>query len=387
MKLNNHFSQKIIILALTAGAFIGFLFLFFYVLAQSPDNPIVSPGSQFQVCTVNDVSQPACYSGDSPTPTFNWTFATTGEYPCPPHTPDCGGGPSSQIAYWVQIDDDGDDNGNYPSPEVNRLATSTDKFFTAPSGLLQFNTTYYWKFSVKDDYGTWSGWACADVPFTTAPPCNNPPTATDLSVTRGDYCTTPAHYFSWTYSDPEGDNQSQFHFQVDNNSNFSSPEIDWVRSGLSNPSPSPNNQTVMVAESPGPDQIAYNTTYWWRVMVWDEGGMASDWIGGSSFTTELHRYPSISFTWAPQEPSAGENVLFTDQSTVYGGATKSSWFWAFEDGNPATSGQQNPTIQFISDGSKQVILQVTDSDGFICPGPRTVNVQITLPWWREILPW
>jgi hypothetical protein len=215
---------------------------------------------------------------------------------------------------------------------------------------------------------------------------NTPPIATSLSVTQGDYCVTPVHYFSWTYSDPDGDNQSQFQFQVDNNSDFSSPEVDRTYSGLSNPSPTTNNQTVVVAVSPSSDQIAYNTTYYWRVMVWDDQGAASSWTEGSSFTTEAHQYPSIDFDWSPQNPSAQEDVLFADQSTVYGGATKSNWLWDFEDGNPASSNQQNPTIQFTSSGSKQVTLQVTDSDGYACSDAKTVDVGLKLPGWKEALP-
>jgi hypothetical protein len=190
-----------------------------------------------------------------------------------------------------------------------------------------------------DSNGDWHGWAWSDVvigwlSFNSADPgaggsaykvivpsiVNQPPTASDLNVAQGDYCVTPAHYFSWTYSDPDGDNQSQFQFQVDDNSDFSSPEVDRTYSGLDNPSPTTNNQTVTVAESPGPDQIGYNTTYYWRVKVWDDQGNDSGWVEGSSFTTAKHRYPLIDFNWAPQNPSVQEDVLFADQSTVYGGA-------------------------------------------------------------------
>jgi PKD repeat protein len=254
-----------------------------------------------------------------------------------------------------------------------------------------------------DVNGDWHGWAWSDMvvgwisfnseegngssyKVTTAGIANQIPSVSDLSVAKGDYCSNPAHYFSWTYSDPDGDNQSQFQFQVDNNSDFSSPEVDRVYSGLSNPSPTTNNQTVVVAVSPSSDQIAYNTTYYWRVMVWDDQGAASSWTEGSSFTTEAHQYPSIDFDWSPQNPSAQEDVLFADQSTVYGGATKSNWLWDFEDGNPASSNQQNPTIQFTSSGSKQVTLQVTDSDGYACSDAKTVDVGLKLPGWKEALP-
>ena len=103
--------------------------------------------------------------------------------------------------------------------------------------------------------------------------------------------------------------------------------------------------------------------------------------------TEPHRYPSIGFNWSPQEPSQEENVLFADQSTVYGGATKSAWSWTFVGGNPATSNEQNPTIQFTTTGDQLITLGVRDSDGFYCQTSRTISVQIKLPGWKEILPW
>ena len=259
-----------------------------------------------------------------------------------------------------------------------------------------------------DAAGDWHGWAWGDdvvgwLSFNgadadaggsykvTLGQVNRSPTATGLEVVKGDYCSIPAHYFSWTYSDPDGDDQSKFQFQVDDDSDFTSLKIDrtatsTVASGES------NNQIVIVAVSPGADQIGYNTTYYWRVKVWDSQDSDSGWIcydgdcPGTTFTTELHQYPTIDFDWSPQEPSQDEDTLFTDQSTVYGGATKSAWSWIFEDGNPATSSEQNPTIQFTSNGPKEVSLQVTDSDGLYCSVSQNVGIQVELPGWKEILP-
>jgi len=114
---------------------------------------------------------------------------------------------------------------------------------------------------------------------------------------------------------------------------------------------------------------------------------SSLWIEGSSFMTEEHPYPFIDFNWSPIEPSQDEDVLFADQSEVYGGSTKSAWAWTFTNGNPASSSQQNPTIQFTADGPKEVTLQVTDSDNFSCQISKSVGVQAELPGWQEILPW
>jgi len=329
-------------------------------------------GTDFTLCT-SSVSQPACYPGAYPTPTVDWTVS----------------GSSSQTDYQVQIDN----NSNFNNPEIDTgTVTSGSTIYTVNESGLSYNTTYYWQVRIRDNFGSWSNWVAADSSFVTNDTCAAPPTIEDMSVSSVDsatYCGTAAHYFSWTYSDPNDDDQSRFQFQVDNNSNFSSPEVDRDYTGLSNPSPTVNNQTVIVAESPAADQIGYNTTYYWQVKVYDDTGRDSGWVSGSSFTTGVHRYPSISFVWAPLSPSEDEDVLFTDGSSVYGGATKSSWSWTFEDGNPAVSSDQNPIVQFTSDGSKNVVLEVTDSDGFVCDNasdPGVVNVLFELPEWEEVSP-
>jgi len=247
-----------------------------------------------------------------------------------------------------------------------------------------------------DNNGDWHGWAWSDivvgwVSFNGADPStsgnykvssigvvNQSPIASNLSIIKGNYCTNPSHFFSWTYSDFDGDSESKYEFQVDNNSDFSSLVVNRT---INNPTT--NNQIVLVSVSPAADKIVYNTTYYWRVNVYDSNGAESGWVTGSSFTTEKHQYPLVNFDWLPSNPSQGEDVLFTDQSTVYGGSSKSAWSWIFTDGNPASSSQQNPTTQFNFTEDKQVTLQVTDSDNYSCSISKTVNVQSELPGWQE----
>ena len=349
--------------------------------STGPDSPVTNLGSEYQLCTSN-VTQPACYNISRPTPTFRWTFNSSDS------DPNDGLGAASQISYWVQVDNNGSlANGNFPSPEIDtREISSGNKAFTAPNdgtNGLQFNTVYRWKVAIKDNYNTWSGWTCADTTFMTNGPCNIPPTATNLQVAKGNYCSSPSHHFSWRYSDPDNDTQSRYQFQVDNNAGFSSPEVDRNYYSLSNPSPTTNNQTVVVAVSPTSDQIAYNTTYYWRVKVYDSEGDDSGWVSGSSFATDRHMWPTIDFNWMPTSPSQDEEALFADLSTVYGGSTKSSWFWSFENGNPFNSSLQSPIVKFVSTGDKQITLQVTDSDSYSCTGSKTINVQSALPGWEE----
>jgi len=226
-----------------------------------------------------------------------------------------------------------------------------------------------------------TGSAVDSVTVQVNPPVNNPPTVSNLQVSMGDYCSSPVHYLSWTYSDPEGDSQDRFRLQIDNNSDFESLEIDR------NINSSANSQAILVMDPMISGTIGYNDVYYWRIRVYDDQGGSSNWVQGSSFSTEKHRYPAISFSWSPQNPSEGEEVRFTDQSTVYGGASKTAWNWIFVNADPPTSEDQNPVIEFTSQGNNAVTLSVTDSDNYTCPSPVTVGVQESLPWWKEIIPW
>jgi len=371
---------KLIVLS---GLAISLLFFYWYgfVFSQgdpsSPAPPL--PGTNFQVCT-GAVDQDACYTEDSSITRLNWNYSS-------PIDPVTGSGGYGQMAFWIQVDDNGNlDDGNFPSPEIDTgWIIPSGQYYDILYGFLNPNTTYSWKVAVADANGSWSGWTCADTSFTTVPRCNSLPTAINLNVVKGDYCATPAHYLYWTYSDQDGDDESKFRFQVDDDNDFSSPEINRTRTGVW-PDGSANAQWVIVVELPTANRIVYNTTYYWRVKVFDDQGANSGWIEGSSFMTEEHPYPFIDFNWSPIEPSQDEDVLFADQSEVYGGSTKSAWAWTFTNGNPASSSQQNPTIQFTADGPKEVTLQVTDSDNFSCQISKSVGVQAELPGWQEILP-
>ncbi len=198
--------------------------------------------------------------------------------------------------------------------------------------------------------------------------------------------------FSWQYSDSNGDPQTRYDFQVDNHSGFASPEVDRSFAGLSNPSPTTNNQSVQirnVATAPGGDYLTYNTPYYWRVRVYDNQGNNSGWVQGPNFTTDTHPWPWIDFSWAPNNPPLNTPVQFTDNSQVFGGASKSSWSWVFENGNPATSNLQNPIVEFTargSDNKNTVTLTVRDSSGKACTADKKVSVTLPLPGWIEIPP-
>lgn len=207
---------------------------------------------------------------------------------------------------------------------------------------------------------------------------NRPPEARNLSVTQGDYCEAPYPpvFLSWEFYDSDpGDTQSAYWIQVDNNSGFSSPEVD-------------SGKVSSSSQTYAPANLSYNTTYYWRVKVWDSEDAESEWATGPSFTTEVH-HPSPDFTWSPSRPAIGESVQFTDQSQAFGGATITSWFWTFENGDPLTSSEQNPSVIFTAMGPEnqnEVTLTVTDSNANSCSVSKFVGVTFPLPEWKEIVP-
>jgi PKD repeat protein len=203
---------------------------------------------------------------------------------------------------------------------------------------------------------------------------NNPPSATNLRVTQPDYCKLGpgGTTFSWTFTDPDGDSQSAYQIQIATSPDFSLSSI-VIDKRVNSSSNSFTPQTG----------LNYNTTYYWRVRVWDSKGNVSSWSNGSSFTTPKHAWPTPAFTFSPEKPQPGQVVQFTDKSQAFGGATIKSWSWTFQDGNPSQSTQQNPTTTFLSYGEKKVTLSVTDSDGFgPCSTSTIINLKKPLPRWE-----
>ncbi|MDD5032769.1 MAG: PKD domain-containing protein [Candidatus Pacebacteria bacterium] len=256
--------------------------------------------------------------------------------------------------------------------------------------------------TTMDTSGNWSGWAWGGdvvgwVNFngsgyqvnTSFVPVDINPKAIDLTVSSPSsdtYCNTARHTFSWTYSDPLEKAESRFQMQVDNNSDFLSPEVDRNQSGLSYPSPTINTQQVLVIDVPESDKLVYGETYNWRVKVYNDDNGHSDWIVGTPFTTDYVEYPTVVYTWLPFKPNEDDVVQFTDSSTVTEGASTTERVWEFQDGSPGTSVEQSPMTTFLSQGSKQVSLRITDSNGKSCTLLSTVEVKWPLPNWKEILP-
>lgn len=280
---------------------------------------------------------------------------------------------ASAVLTWNYFDPDNHPQDSYRANGSWNTGRVYSGVSSHPLNNLSCGTTYSFRVRVWDIYGLASLWSNSAT-YTT-PPLNHAPTAYNLQVSQpGDYCSIGPHAsFSWNYTDVDGDAENSWQIQVDNNSDFSSPE---ANSGKVNSTTNSFSTT----------NLSYNTTYYWRVRTWDSKGIVSSWVSGSSFAPPKHMYPTVDFNWSPSVPSKNENASFSDLSSVYGGVSKASWSWSFQNGAPGTSVQQNPTIQFTSEGNKQVSLRVADSDGYACTRYKIVNVNLPFPRWKEITP-
>lgn len=92
--------------------------------------------------------------------------------------------------------------------------------------------------------------------------------------------------------------------------------------------------------------------------------------GWKSIVCDCISSPPATFTYSPGQPDTTSNVTF---SPTFIGAG-ASYSWTFSGGNPGTSTQQNPVVNWLSTGTYPVSLTVTDSSG--CSGSYTDNITI-----------
>jgi len=228
----------------------------FYVLADSPDNPVFYEGSDFQVCT----GEPETISSGQGSTTLQWTFTS--------------GGSSIQEFYWIQVDDD---ILNFASPEINTgEIVSSDNFHDINTDILTAST-YYWRVGIKDNYGSWSPWATSTIPEP-----NNPPDyeeGSDFQVctlSEGGCCDgfAGAPKLKWSFFSASGNStQAAYWVIVDNNSNFSSLED--------------NSGEVLSSDDSYTPSLSQFDTYYWRLAVKDNYGTWIPWLDGDSFVAPL----------------------------------------------------------------------------------------------------
>jgi len=233
------------------------------------------------------------------------------------------------------------------------------------------------------------------VVVTVQPPLE--PTTSNVSVTEPDYCITgPSITVGWDYSDPLGIPQGSYQVQIDDQGGFSSPEVDSGKITCEN----------CRSYSGGLGVLEFNVTYNARVKVWNSGDVPSGWKKASvcygygcqpngSWKTPSHAYPNVNgsyqFTWSPPNPAIRSPVQFTDNALFDPASNNKQWLWTFvpAGGGSGSSTDQNPVYTFNSDGIYQVTESVRDNvlfPGRYCSLTRAVNLQKSIPVWKEIAP-
>jgi len=215
---------------------------------------------------------------------------------------------------------------------------------------------------------------------------NQPPIATDLSAIQPDYCKAgPSATFNWVFSDSDsGNTQSAYQIEIATTPGFAGPSIILDSGKISSASNS---------YATGSGKLVFDQKYYWRLRVWDNKDLASDWFSGTDFTTPKHAYPAVNFKFSPLNPSAGEVVQFTDLTIA--GAAIDNWNWnipgaTYQESTSANS--QNPKVIFDSEGTKSIVLTAKDIDGYQCSNTDTasslqsIKIKQPMPGWKEVSP-
>ncbi|MDH7517915.1 MAG: hypothetical protein QHH19_06190, partial [Candidatus Thermoplasmatota archaeon] len=227
------------------------------------------------------------------TPGPVWSFTTIANSPpYTPSNPNPSDGASNididAILSWTGGDPDGDPvtydvyfGTVSPPPKVvgNQTSTSYD-----PPGDLAFGTTYYWRIVAWDNYG---GSAVGPIwSFTTR--FNNPP-YTPYNPYPSDGATNVNLNvdLSWSGGDPDGD-------------------IVTYDVYFGTTTPPPKIVANQSATTYDPGMLNYGTTYYWKIVSWDNYGAST--VGPIwSFTTKTNNPPNT-----PSNPNPANGAINVD---------------------------------------------------------------------------
>jgi glutaredoxin len=190
---------------------------------------------------------------------------------------------------------------NNPPPKVS----SNQSTLSYNPGTLKFNTTYYWKIVVWDKKGSKASgpiWS-----FTTRG--NKPPNAPrDPEPEDGASDIEIDVKLSWTGDDPDGDDVTYD-----------------IYFGDGNPPPKVKGNKTKPNYTP-PDPLDFDTTYYWKIIAWDEFNYSTAgplW----TFTTEENMAPyepsdpdpedgaidvsiQADLSWSGGDPNSGDTVTY-----------------------------------------------------------------------------
>jgi len=213
--------------------------------------------------------------------------------------------------------------------------------------------------------------------------------------------------FQWVYSDVDNDSESAFAFQIDDDGDFLSPEVNRNYGQVSAVNPgNTQSQSVMVGT-----EINYNTDYYWRVKVWD-GQDDSGWVyyngNGNGGTTNpalktkykyeyLHPAPKPDFTYSPENPRVNSSVSFDPSlTTCYNnsgaGINCNRYLWSFGDDSSADTNIETSVSNTYADAKKYTVRLWAYDEVSRCYKDKDITVSPAgggsqgLPKWKEISP-
>ena len=208
--------------------------------------------------------------------------------------------------------------------------------------------------------------------------------------------------FKWEYSDVENSPQEKYDIRIDDDIDGTSPEVEYLGVGSVISSGEFNTKNVFVRIEPQRNQLAYHTTYYWWVRVYNSQGGSSDWVG-KSFTTLEHAYPWPNFLVSPEKPVVNKEVKFMQDNLDTGSLcfkngihlckddNNAIYEWDFDYDSGIDSGLKgNATSSYSTIGIHKVMLEITDDIGsairikdvFIASSTPT---SLT-PRWKEVSP-
>jgi len=182
---------------------------------------------------------------------------------------------SGATLYQIQVDD----SSSFTSPVID--TTTSISNYTPGSGLS--DNTYYWHVRARNASGMWSAWT-SNWSFTvsTGSVCYTPGTPLLYSPGNGTTTTDNTPFFDWGTTSYSG----RYQFIVDNNSNWSSPEINTFATN--------SNYT--------PPSGMSDNTYYWAVRGHNNSGGCNVYGTWSSVWTviiDTSPPPPIRYTYLP----------------------------------------------------------------------------------------
>jgi len=191
------------------------------------------------------------------------------------------------------------------------------------------------------------------------------------------------------------DKPYDYQIEIDDNADFSSPEISDSVLSTNSVSWTPGCSKCCPAV-PFSNILWGGNTYHWRVRVKNIIGPWSDWEeDGDGFLTYNHCFPFPDFlcdgaNCDDLRISGGREFTLSDDSDTYGGSSVTNCSWDLPadavviSGNPASDCTLE--VSYVAGPNQETIMTVTDSDGYSCPASKTIDILIPLPEWSEIAP-